>query len=196
VKPPRAEFDPAPGLSPRSKRWPASLRTLLAAALLCLLSACSGAAEKGELGHGTVTPEEFRRVRAERRAYDGAPPVIPHAVAALGRENCLSCHQSGSVHNGARVGPPRSHPAWGDCRQCHVEQTATGLFRENGLKALRWPSKGPRQTEISPPMIPHSVQNREQCEVCHIGEQARPVLRASHGPRPNCRQCHAALVER
>lgn len=130
--------------------------------------------------------------RRQIRAYDGAPPVIPHEVAERGRENCNSCHTPGATSNPDRVGPPRSHPAWGDCRQCHVETHATGAFVRSDLDPLWWPAAGSRLYASAPPTIPHALQNRQICEVCHIGAQAPAALRAAHGMRENCRQCHAA----
>jgi cytochrome c-type protein NapB len=135
---------------------------------------------------------ELSRIRDERRLYDGAPPVIPHDVAPLGRENCRNCHAPGSYQNGERIASPRSHPAWGDCRQCHIGRHTTAVFRQSAFTPLRWPATGHRQTAIAPPMIPHHIQNREQCAVCHIGAQAHPALRAKHGLRSQCRQCHLA----
>ena len=171
----------------------AKLRCLLAACLGGLLAHCSTGAGAG----WEYRPSDAGALRAERlarRAYDGAPPVIPHRVRAIGRENCLSCHDPGSRDNDQRVAAPRSHPAWGDCRQCHVEQRTDADFQANVFEPLWWPSSGPRLFETSPPLVPHPVQNREQCETCHIGVRAHPALRAQHGHRPNCEQCHAALV--
>ena len=155
-----------------------------------LLASCSSSSVTGLWVDDPLGPEAFRRIRDQRRAYDGAPPTIPHRVAELGRENCLSCHRPGSLANGQRVGPPRSHPAWGDCRQCHVEQQTSTLYRTNAIVPLRWPARGFRHSEIAPPMVPHGIQNREDCAVCHVGEQAHPVLRVGHGNRQHCRQCH------
>ena len=131
--------------------------------------------------------------RRTLRAYDGAPPVIPHEVASLGRRDCNGCHLPNAPANGERVGPPRSHPAWGDCRQCHVERHSAALFQSSGLEPLWWPAAGSRLYETAPPTVPHHIQNREDCAVCHIGEQAPAALRAAHGMRDNCRQCHAAM---
>lgn len=136
--------------------------------------------------------DELLAARRDTRAYDGAPPVIPHEVARRGRENCNSCHTPGATTNPERVGPPRSHPAWGDCRQCHVEIQSTQTLVRSGLEPLWWPAVGARMYASAPPTIPHALQNRQDCEVCHIGSQAPAALRAAHGMRENCRQCHAA----
>ena len=128
--------------------------------------------------------------RRASRAYDGAPPVITHEVSSLGRRDCNGCHTPNASANGDRIGPPRSHPAWGDCRQCHVEQHADQSFRQSSLEPLWWPASGSRLYASAPPTIPHHTQNREECAVCHIGEQAPLAIRAGHGMRENCRQCH------
>ena len=90
----------------------AKLRCLLAACLGGLLAHCSTGAGAG----WEYRPSDAGALRAERqarRAYDGAPPVIPHRVRTIGRENCLSCHDPGSSGNDQRVAAPRSHPALG-----------------------------------------------------------------------------------
>jgi len=33
--------------------------------------------------------------RAMLRAYNGAPPVIPHAVNQMSADNCMMCHEEG-----------------------------------------------------------------------------------------------------
>jgi cytochrome c-type protein NapB len=174
-----------------SVRTMAKLVSVLA--LTALLLACAAQAEP-EWTYGADSPEEFRQLRADRRAYDGAPPVVPHEIAALGREECLNCHQAGSVENADRIAPPRSHPAWGDCRQCHIEQAVDSVFQATSFEPLRWPSQGSRLYASAPPTIPHTRQNRQDCEVCHVGAQAHPVLRTSHEYRQNCNQCHVASV--
>ena len=137
--------------------------------------------------------EELATLRASTRAYDSAPPVIPHAVQSLGRENCLSCHAPGSPANASRIASPRSHPAWGDCRQCHVERHSRLVFRETSFEPYREPAWGHRQYAGAPPMTPHAIQNRNNCSICHVGEQAHPALRAKHEFRPNCAQCHVPM---
>jgi cytochrome c-type protein NapB len=159
-----------------------------------LMASCGG----GGSDLGLYDPDAYSsraqllRARQQTRAYDGAPPVIPHEVAARGRQNCNSCHTPGDTTTPDRVGHPRSHPAWGDCRQCHVEQVENSLFSGSNLEGLWWPASGSRLYSSAPPTIPHALQNRELCEVCHIGDQAPLALRAEHGPRQNCTQCHVA----
>ena len=123
----------------------------------------------------------------------GTQPEQMVSIESPGR--CLNCHAPGATDNAARIATPRSHPAWGDCRQCHVERQTTAVQVSNRFEPLRYPARGHRQTEIAPPMIPHTPQNRESCSTCHIGEQAPAALRAAHGHRANCQQCHVATVD-
>ncbi len=169
--------------------------TLLALAASALLGCGSSQAQSRLYDPGALDsrPDLLAKRRATR-AYDGAPPVIPHRVERIGRRNCSACHQPGSARNGVRVAPPRSHPAWGACVQCHLEQEVDSDFVRSNLDPLRWPDSGSRLTAISPPTVPHHIQNRENCVVCHIGERAPAALRASHGFRGNCSQCHLATV--
>ncbi len=165
------------------------MMTLAVLAILgVLLAGCSSASAEKESSRA-----ELLAARRALRAYDGAPPVIPHGVESLGRTECSNCHEPGALDNADRIAPPRSHPAWGDCRQCHVERKTEKVFVENEVSPLWWPVRGARQTSISPPLIPHHIQNRENCAICHIGAQAPAALRAAHGYRPECRQCHAAM---
>ena len=159
---------------------------------LALAAGCGGGSDLGLYDpEGLDSIGALRAARQELRAYDGAPPVIPHEIAGRGREDCNSCHTPGAPTNPERLGPPRSHPAWGDCRQCHVEQIGSGMMASSNLEPLRWPASGSRLYASAPPTIPHSTQNRESCGVCHVGEQAPKALRADHGDRLNCTQCHA-----
>ncbi len=156
-----------------------------------LLAACGNSGEPTWADRDESLSQHLA-ARYRLSLYDGAPPVIPHDVARLGRQNCFNCHDAGSYDNGERIASPRPHPAWGDCRQCHLERRSTNTFRLSTFEPLRWPAAGHRQNEIAPPMIPHHVQNREECAICHIGAQAHPALRAAHGMRSQCRQCHVA----
>jgi len=133
--------------------------------------------------------------RAERRAYDGAPPVIPHP--RLGA-SCTQCHNE----TGKRVpergfapaNPHHETAGLGDtanCRQCHVFRRTDELFAETDFSGL--PQKftgGDRLYPGAPPVIPHRVFMRENCNACHSGPAARPEIRCTHPQRNNCRQCH------
>jgi cytochrome c-type protein NapB len=100
-----------------------------------------------------ATPGGNERVA---RAYDGAPPVIPHSldgfVPITSSENsCLLCHQNGSTDAADPPQVPRSHltdfrrvpnvvrdtvagARW-NCTACHVMQSDAPLLVENHFKS-------------------------------------------------------------
>ena len=45
-----------------------------------------------------------------------------------------------------------------------------------------------------PPVIPHKVFMRENCQACHAGPAARKEIRTEHPERAQCRQCHVEQV--
>ncbi len=161
---------------------------LLAAAL----SLCCGTADRLYWANKSNTLEEWHAYRADLSLYDGAPLVIPHGIASLGRENCLNCHSPGSLENGDRVALPYAHTDWSNCPQCHVERSTDSVFQVSNFAPLRWRSTGSYSSGIAPKRVPHHIQNRENCAICHIGAQSPAALRAEHGYRAACRQCHIA----
>ncbi len=60
--------------------------------------------------------------RIKLRAYQGAPPVIPHPIAADSVNDCLACHENGALVLG-KIAPKMSHPRREVCTQCHVPDT-------------------------------------------------------------------------
>ncbi len=58
-----------------------------------------------------------------RRAFDGAPLTIPHAIRQQGPPDCLGCHETGVVV-AARRAPKMNHARRDSCTQCHVVRTA------------------------------------------------------------------------
>ena len=58
-----------------------------------------------------------------RRAYAGAPPVIPHEVDPHMRDtqSCNVCHEKGGFVTKFNAYTPRTpHPEYKNCLQCHV----------------------------------------------------------------------------
>ena len=139
------------------------------------------------------------RARANRRAYAGAPPVIPHQVAARSAESCLVCHQHGQ-RVGDRVASPMPHPLYVNCLQCHGPPPPPALSAsESGVPPSTFrgqaePLQGARAGVGSPPVIPHATRMRENCLACHGPQGGTPALRTTHAWRVNCRQCHAAAT--
>ena len=135
--------------------------------------------------------------RASRRAYDGAPPVMPHsAVFGDGTKVCLDCHSEGMVI-GKRVAHPMSHPPLTNCVQCHVESAnrmfPVGEETANTFEGRPSAGRGPRWTPVAPPQIPHNVTMRTHCLSCH-GEFGYPGIRTEHPQRSNCVQCHVTAT--
>ncbi len=142
--------------------------------------------------------EERRKVslaaRASRRAYDGAPPVIPHEVSERSSASCVACHGEGLVI-GDRRAPRMAHPPYQSCTQCHARgdnpQLPSGLEVDNTFVAKAVESRGgPRAWSGAPPTTPHSTWMREECASCH-GVLGPPGLRTTHPERASCTQCHA-----
>src|SRR3990170_3024657 len=78
--------------------------------LFCLLVALSGSA----LSEQVAPQQGSKRLH---RAYEGAPPLIPHDAEAR-KGACLVCHGTGVA--GA---PIVTHPTRNDfCLQCHIGQ--------------------------------------------------------------------------
>lgn len=139
--------------------------------------------------------------RAGRRAYDGAPPTIPHEVKQTGFPDCLSCHGEGAKVAGTGKRAPRmSHERMDSCTQCHVPTSAPTPLRppenpvENDFAGLAAPQKGTRAWPGAPPTIPHRTLMRSECSSCH-GVTGVNGIRSSHPYRVSCTQCHVGSAE-
>lgn len=145
--------------------------------------------------HRSESLSDFQ-LRAVRRAYDGAPPVIPHPP--LGGA-CTNCHADTPREvPGIGTAPPNPHlktPGLGEacrCRQCHVFAVTPELYVTNTFEGIQQkPRGGDRLYTHAPPVIPHHVFLREDCLACHAGLGARQEIRCTHPDRINCLQCHA-----
>lgn len=135
--------------------------------------------------------------RMQRRAYDGAPPTIPHPVRQQDFPNCLTCHGEG-MRVAAQVAPAICHETHSSCVQCHVPSNGpvpgappAGVipFEDNAFAGLQPPTRGERAWAGAPPTIPHATTMRQRCDSCH-GPLALG-LRTSHPWRQSCTQCHA-----
>lgn len=136
--------------------------------------------------------------RARNRAFDGAPPVIPHRIEQQSAASCLACHGEG-MKLGDRIAVKVSHAHYSSCTQCHVESAASGPFapvqtEENSFAGLYRSGPGDRAFPNAPPTIPHTTWLREDCMSCH-GTIARPGLRTTHPWFSACTQCHAPSSE-
>lgn len=136
--------------------------------------------------------------RSERRAFEGAPPTIPHPVAQASGVECLACHASGADIAGRRA-PVMSHEPFTMCTQCHVPETfALGVTADSAAATAANAFEGaPRAGDAyrfgpgSPPQTPHSVWMRPRCLSCH-GEVGTPGLQTAHPERLACEQCHTS----
>lgn len=139
------------------------------------------------------------RARDARRAYDGAPPTIPHAIDQRGMPDCLGCHGA-SVRVGGKVAPTMSHRRHDSCTQCHVvahDPRPGGDAPEgvdNGFIGTSSENPGARAWLGAPPTIPHATSMRTNCMSCH-GSSGAVGLRTSHPWRQSCTQCHAPSAE-
>lgn len=138
--------------------------------------------------------------RAERRLFDGAPPIIPHE--ALGA-SCVSCHnERGMAVEDLGFSPPSPHELTGGmsamarCEQCHVYQRSHEPWVETTFvgqpQDLR---RGTRLYPGAPPTMPHAKLMRENCLACHSGAAAREEIRTTHPERQRCEQCHLQQIE-
>jgi len=165
-----------------------------ALALAATLAGCSAPA-----GSGTGASPAL--VRAERRAYDGAPPVVPHEDFGM---TCNECHNRQGIEvPDVGFAPPSPHQMAGEistlgrCRQCHVFRRTDALLVNNGFEGLRQDlRRGPRLNPLAPPTIPHKTFMRENCSACHEGRAAREEILTPHPERERCRQCHVPTVTR
>ncbi len=137
--------------------------------------------------------------RAGRRAYDGAPPTVPHPVTQDSSAACLACHGQG-LQVKDRFASKISHPTYGgSCTQCHVS-TRSGFtaeeavlysvpLAENSFQGTEASPNGARAWPGAPPVIPHRTLMRTDCMSCH-GPNGLFALRTPHPDRQSCTQCH------
>ncbi|QDU82340.1 Nitrate reductase cytochrome c-type subunit (NapB) [Polystyrenella longa] len=131
------------------------------------------------------------------RAFNGAPPTVPHPVVDNATQSCMACHGEGAKTTSLRI-PQMSHQFLANCLQCHVQQKPETmeptLFRENTFVGLPAPEEGPRAFPLAPPQIPHPTWMRSNCMSCH-GMTGLHGMRTTHPWRHNCMQCHAPSAE-
>jgi nitrate reductase (cytochrome), electron transfer subunit len=142
--------------------------------------------------------------RAARRAFDGAPPVVPHPIVQDSAASCLACHGPGLVIKD-KVASKMSHAEYASCTQCHVpaggpeipnvQSELLAALAENDFNGLAASQKGTRAWAQAPPTVPHSTLMRTDCMSCH-GPQGLFGLRTPHPDRQSCLQCHVPNAER
>lgn len=155
------------------------------------------------------TLDQALQRRQQRRAYDGAPPTIPHHVRQSSAAECMACHGEG-LKLGRLVATEVPHDGFTNCTQCHVPDmerlggfpgndvppgTEGGLAIdprkvENSFSGTFPVKRGERAWPIAPPQVPHTTFMRENCMSCH-GDTGSTPMRSTHLERSNCTQCHA-----
>lgn len=164
-----------------------------------LLVACGGSGDRVPVPGADGALKTSALARAERRAYDGAPPVMAHEELGI---DCIACHdQKGMEVTDLGFAPPSPHEetlgmsAISRCRQCHVPALTTDLFAANDFRGLRQDlRRGRRLNQLAPPTMPHKTFMRENCLACHSGPAAREEIRTDHPERARCRQCHVPVT--
>jgi len=164
-----------------------------------LLAGCGGGGETVPVPDREGAVKSTAHVRADRRAYDGAPPTVPHADFAT---NCAACHdERGTAVDGVGFAPASPHEGTRlvggteRCRQCHVFVQRQDVFVASEYVGLAQDlTAGDRATDGAPPRIPHRILMRENCAACHDGPAAREEIRTSHPERWRCRQCHVPVT--
>lgn len=168
-------------------------------------------ADSTELILSTIEQQQLRAARAERRAFDGAPPISPHPVDQMSSAACLACHGN-PVRVGQILVPQISHPPYSQCLQCHASgagPTSTwaelpspagatdlaSISATNTFEGHRQTASGERAFADAPAVIPHPTWMRENCMSCH-GPGGSSALRTSHPSRQSCTQCHPADATR
>jgi cytochrome c-type protein NapB len=139
--------------------------------------------------------------RETRRAYNGAPPKVPHPIDQHQSASCLACHGV-STRVGTIDVPQMSHAPYSQCIQCHAPQHGPGpqLAKPpparatpalaNHFVGLSAPVSGTRAYTGAPPTVPHPTHMRQNCVSCH-GPGGSSALKTTHPQRQNCFQCHA-----
>ncbi len=158
-------------------------------------------------GEGAVATDEEREaalgVRARSRAFDGAPPTVPHEVSQRTLD-CEGCHTLGGTVAG-RTAPKMSHATLPSCTQCHIPQSAPVGLRDARIEdpwagsafvGRRGPLRGERAYPGAPPTTPHATTMRGTCDSCH-GAAGPLGLRTPHIQQISCTQCHvpSALLD-
>jgi cytochrome c-type protein NapB len=167
----------------------------------CLaLSGCGGDRWDPVPGHPEAVKSKAE-VRAGRRLYDGAPPVIPHGPFGAA---CSACHDmEGIAVEGIGYAPASPHVGTPEeastqrCRQCHVFAETDRAFVKSSFAGVPQDlAPGERLYDGAPPTIPHRTFMRETCLACHSGPGAREGIVTSHPERTRCRQCHVPFASR
>ena len=139
------------------------------------------------------TRNDSLEARMQNRSFDGAPPMMTHAVSFGDNKSFLECHGEGFTM-GKRIARPMPHALLENCTQCHIEQESD-MFGEvtevtSYFHGLLPPTSGERAFDGAPPTMPHGLLMRTNCLSCH-GSTGYAGLQTDHPERRSCTQCHA-----
>ena len=152
----------------------------------CSNSACHGTKW---VYAGLNAPAIRDLVAPPREPGTGQPNPVPHPIAA--DTNCLNCHGPEGV-----IPAPESHASFDItmCTQCH-ESTLTQQTPATGGSSTPEANATVQATVPAAagglPAIPHSLQGRDDCVMCH-GESGIKPFPADHAGRTSdqCQACH------
>ena len=187
--------------NPRGKGLTSKRRALAGAGLLALAGVACAGGDRVAVPDRPGADKTAAALRAERRAFDGAPPVVPHEDFQI---DCFECHDmAGMDVPGVGFAPPSPHEATlgmsaiSRCQQCHVFSVTDAVFVADHFEGLPQNLRpGDRFDAWAPPRIPHPLFMRENCVACHTGPAAREEVRTSHPERTRCLQCHVQITVR
>jgi len=128
----------------------------------------------------------------ERRRRKWLVRVSIWSAKVHGKElECLICHSDGGwTDNLKRITPVTPHREQTSCLQCHVLPVTDTLFRSTEWQSLPPPRLGRSYLPGAPPLIPHDLQMRGNCNACHVGPGTIAAIHVKHTWWGNCWQCH------
>lgn len=142
---------------------------------------------------GPMMRDAYMQERTSRRAFDGAPPTVPHPIEQMSVAECLVCHTEARYLGKNVYAPAMSHEMMPNCTQCHVEQDSAAfdsfLLAKNTFDGIVRADRGFRAWSAAPPRVPHSLLMRENCLSCH-GPSGAQAIRPDHPWDAVCLQCH------
>jgi hypothetical protein len=122
-------------------------------------------------------------------AAPAGAPAIPHALE--GRDDCLICHAPDSAVKPA----PADHEGRTNesCQACHTLASAASAAPTPTRLAPTATPTAARTTPSSAPAIPHALEGRDDCLICHAPDSAVKPAPVDHKGRTNesCQGCHS-----
>jgi cytochrome b subunit of formate dehydrogenase len=116
------------------------------------------------------------------------PPAIPHPVE--GRSPCSACHGPGAMKP---VPGDHAGRAEATCTMCHATGWQAGAGAAGPAPADAGSSNAGSPVPGAAPAVPHTLEGRSSCSMCHGPAGLKPVP-GDHAGRTDdtCTMCHAA----